>query len=217
MGHGGTRAAIDDGEAQGLGEGGDVGLGDLDQGANDLEAAVGGGVARRHGLQAPGVAQVHQEGGQGVFQVVPQRDFVASALLGPGVEHAAAHARAKGTGRLPGLGLLLDSGVKIGAGDVKGNAGVREPVDQGRGIVLGMPRVHVDGVQRDGKGEFARHVLEQVEQGVAVLAAADRHEDAIAGRQQAVLSAGARQGGPQALAQGVDVFGGGEGRSHGRG
>jgi hypothetical protein len=56
----------------------DVRFGTLDQRADDLEAAVVGGVLGRHRLQAAGVEQVHQQRLDRVVTVVTERDLVAA-------------------------------------------------------------------------------------------------------------------------------------------
>ena len=185
---GAAEVAGDDGEADLGRELGDVGLGALDHGADDLEATVVGGVLRGHGLELAGVEEVHQEGLQGVVAVVAQRDLVALQTLGGGVEDASAQPGAQGA---VGLGLvqsLGDDRVGVLGEYLEGQAKVLKPGDHRAPVVARLLLIEVDRDQLDRKGETIADVFEQVQQGV--LAAADGDHDPIAGSQQLVALGG---------------------------
>ncbi len=178
---------------------GGVLLGHVGQRADHHVAAVVADQLRGHGLQLAAEEHVEQQRLEDVVAVVAQRDLGAAQLVGHAVEDAAAQAAAQAAGGLALRHHPLDDAVGVLVLDVEGHAGGGQVFGQD---VLGEARlllveVHRHQVEIDGRAFL--QLDEDVQQGVAVLAAGHAHHDLVALFDHAVIDDGAADLAAQAL------------------
>jgi hypothetical protein len=181
-----AQVAGQDGERQRLGQLGDACLGTLDQRTDDLEAPVVGGVAGRHGLQLPAEERVHQEGLERVVAMVPERDLVAAEAFRRRVEDAAPQPRAQRAVRAARVHSVGHHRVRVLAQDLVGVATRGQPGFERSPVIPRLHLVEVHGDELDGKRQPRPQHVQQVQQRVAVLPAADGDHDPVPRRQQLV-------------------------------
>ena len=134
---------------------------------------------------------VEEQGFERVVPVVAERQDARAAPLRVRVEDAPPQARAQRAVRLARLRLVHDDAVRVLLDDLEVDADVvLEPRAQRLDVVAGLLLIQMDGddVEIDAAEEPPLlRLLEQVEECVAVLAAAARHEDLRAVLDHAVL------------------------------
>src|SRR5512139_2131772 len=118
-----------------------------------------------------------------------ERELVAAEALGGAVENAAAQARAERAVRGALFHVLGDDAVRVLADDLERSAARFEEMAERSAVVAGLALVEMHRDERHLERQARHELREKMEERVAVLAAAHRDEDAVAGREQGVLLA----------------------------
>ena len=205
VGLGAAQVAGDDREGHAPGELGDVRLAAVGERPDHHVAAVVGEQLGRHRLEAAGEEEVEEQRLEDVLAMVPQGDLVGADLLGEAVEGAAPQPRAERAGGLALGGLLLDHRVGVALEDMVLDADTVQVLGQ---YVLGEARlllVKVDRHQREVHRGVALQAAQDLQQGVAVLAAGEAHHHPVAIVDHAVVDDGVAHLAPQALLQLVEL------------
>ncbi|MCW0448241.1 hypothetical protein NB706_001075 [Xanthomonas sacchari] len=189
--------------------GGDIVLAHVGQRPDHHVAAIVAAQHRRHRRQLGVEEQVHEERGDDVVAVVAQRDLGDAVLRRVAVQRAAAQPR---TQRTQGLAFRHHPGdhrISVLFDHMPGHAALAQV---GRQHVGGKARLLLVQVHRHQLERYRRLALQlqqDVQQGVAVLAAGQAHHDLVAGADHAEIGDGLADLPAQALAERRGVAGGG--------
>ena len=179
-----AQIAGEDRELEQLGVARDLVLGAEEERTDDDVLPVVGAELRGHRLQLTGEHEVQHQRRDRVVAVVSERDLGAAELFGEAIEDAAAEARAERAERLSGGDLLGDDRVGVLADHPEVVSVRRHVRGQPLARVAGVALIDVHRDDLEAHGRALREVDEEVMERVAVLAAGDRAEDAIALRDQ---------------------------------
>ena len=136
-------------------------------------AAVVGHQPGRHALELPGEKQVEKEGLEDVVAVMAKGDFGGAEFVSHPIEDAAAQARTQRAHRAALGDHPLDDRVGVLVFDVKGHIERAQIVGQDMLGKAGLLLVEVDRDDLEGHRRACTQREQQIEQGIAVLAARD--------------------------------------------
>lgn len=168
------------GNSLSLGIGLDVLLAAIGQRPDHHVAPVVGQQLRRHGLQGSAVEHVEEEGLEDVVAMVTEGHLGRADLVGEGVQRATAQARAQRAGGLAFRDLLLDHRVGVLLDDVVLDADRLQVLRQDMLGKTGLLLVHVHRDDLEADRRDLLQVEQDVEHGVAVLAAGQADHDLVA-------------------------------------
>jgi hypothetical protein len=173
-------AAADDRQPALGGVGGDVGLGDVGERADDDVAAVVRHQPGRHRLESAGEEQVQEQRLGEVVGVVAKRDLGRPHRVRHPVENPAAQARAQRARRRGRIELVVDHLADRGVLDAALPAAIGAGLGDHVVLVALVAGVDVDGDQGEVDRRAQAQLVEDLQQGPAVLAAREADHDAVA-------------------------------------
>ena len=162
------------------GPGHGVGLFHIGQRANHHELTVVAYQLGRHALELGAKKHIEKEGGHHVVAVVAQRNLVAAQAARHGVQNASAQARAQAAHGFAFGHDFFHHAVGVLRFDMKRHTGFLQISGQHIGRKARLLLVQIDRHQLERYRRALLQLLQNIEQGVTVFAAANADHDTIA-------------------------------------
>lgn len=172
--------AADDREILFAAEADDIPLFDENEGTDHGMPSIVGLQFRTHRLEASNVKLIEQKGLDKIVEMMPEGDLVATELVGQGVKDATAQAGAERTVGCSGPAFFLDDLVTVGRLHAMLEAMFVQMPFNHLLAKAGEARIDIHRHQLVADGSPAAQRIENMQQGVGVLAAGDADGDPVA-------------------------------------